>query len=920
MAKIKNYLPDNNITDNDIVIGSDGDVNGTTKNFNVATLKEHILKDLPGTPTLEQVVTAGNSSSKDIILSNAKKIKSTDSKKFLEVDATSARIVAYGGELPFPDTEARVQVETSGAVLIQGEAAQINVRSATITGQDLTFKGLEYTEDNSANFVDRSLVDKGYVDGEVMQKADLVGGKVPSEQLPSYVDDVIEVANFAGLPLTGESGKIYITIDDNKSFRWGGSVYVEIASANKLGLIKIVDKSGDFFTDLATASAYIRTFTSATITDESFSNGTFWFTVPNGSSFNLAPYFLGNDTITKSAYIEDRLGLIANFENAFYKNSGNNILGNCTFGDYAFYLSSGDNTLGNCTFKTGCFNYATGINKFKNILLQNPTTTFAYNASGRFEIYGNVGTTEAADYTSNFFTASTAVIWAQKAKETSNAGGIEGDLATAQTNGAKLFFGYANAGGGGGTPFSKEEFTYAGVQTFTLAATPAFIAAVFVNGQELNTTQFSTLTNVLTIVDTLETGDKVNILYNPASVGIAEYYTKTEIDNFNFEENHPNFVEVNSLANLPTQSGGVIELIGGYTYLVLNHLDLLGSRLVCGQDTVIVGWSSENCSITSTGLSAGTALITSVYSLPIRSISFTHGTVFDLNGDGTTTALDWFGVNILNSASAGTIKNYSNFIMESSALLNSGGFTFDGAFGTVGFGANCLFDTASGTTAINVLSTCTISRRFRIVYSSFVNLSGETGINFSSSATVNDEKYILDTVNFSGGGTYLTGVNDTSNKALFSNCVGITNTSTRGFMYMLNNVTDTTIGAGNANVWIKAAGTTIAGTNSKYTHTTNRLTYIGAFVGSVLVTVNNVNVRSGSVNQNISIGVAKNGIILPESEGIVRTSTANTEYGGSTQAVLEIASTDYIELFVRNTSVSDVRITDFSFNIIKIPV
>lgn len=50
-------------------------------------------------------------------------------------------------------------------------------------------------------------------------------GLVPASQLPSYVDDVIEVSNFASLPVTGESGKIYITLNDNKQFRWSGSVY-----------------------------------------------------------------------------------------------------------------------------------------------------------------------------------------------------------------------------------------------------------------------------------------------------------------------------------------------------------------------------------------------------------------------------------------------------------------------------------------------------------------------------------------------------------------------------------------------------------------------------------------------------------------------------------------------------------------------
>ena len=65
----------------------------------------------------------------------------------------------------------------------------------------------------------------GALDG----KADLVGGVVPSSQLPSYVDDVIEVANFAALPATGEAGKIYVTLSDNNSWRWTGSTYQKVS-------------------------------------------------------------------------------------------------------------------------------------------------------------------------------------------------------------------------------------------------------------------------------------------------------------------------------------------------------------------------------------------------------------------------------------------------------------------------------------------------------------------------------------------------------------------------------------------------------------------------------------------------------------------------------------------------------------------
>ncbi len=61
-------------------------------------------------------------------------------------------------------------------------------------------------------------------------KADLVGGTVPSAQLPSYVDDILEYANLASFPVSGETGKIYIAIDTGKQYRWSGSAYVAVSN------------------------------------------------------------------------------------------------------------------------------------------------------------------------------------------------------------------------------------------------------------------------------------------------------------------------------------------------------------------------------------------------------------------------------------------------------------------------------------------------------------------------------------------------------------------------------------------------------------------------------------------------------------------------------------------------------------------
>ena len=63
-------------------------------------------------------------------------------------------------------------------------------------------------------------------------KADLVDGKVPSSQLPSYVDDIVEVATYSALPAIGETGKIYVVLDTNLIYRWSGSAYIEIKDSS----------------------------------------------------------------------------------------------------------------------------------------------------------------------------------------------------------------------------------------------------------------------------------------------------------------------------------------------------------------------------------------------------------------------------------------------------------------------------------------------------------------------------------------------------------------------------------------------------------------------------------------------------------------------------------------------------------------
>lgn len=83
-------------------------------------------------------------------------------------------------------------------------------------------------------------------------------GKVPSAQLPSFVDDVIEgyvnngkfystkSGNTFSDEITGQTGKIYVDLTDNRTYRWSGSVYTLISSSLALGTTSSTAYRGDY--------------------------------------------------------------------------------------------------------------------------------------------------------------------------------------------------------------------------------------------------------------------------------------------------------------------------------------------------------------------------------------------------------------------------------------------------------------------------------------------------------------------------------------------------------------------------------------------------------------------------------------------------------------------------------------------------
>jgi hypothetical protein len=382
---------------------------------------------------------------------------------------------------------------------------------------------------------------------------------------------------------------------------------------------------------------------------------------------------------------------------------------------------------------------------------------------------------------------------------------------------------------------------------------------------------------------------------------------------FKFLDDVVNFIFVGSKNDLPKAVDGVINLKDNYTYFFTTTVDLGGDRLVAGDNTTILGGSSENCRIKSTGIATDVALLSSAYSLPMRSITLEAPFAINLQASiPSVHALDWFGVNFTNCAKVGIISSYNNFIMLDGAFLNSQDLTFNGTTGTVGFN-QCLFtgDFGLGGTKsiLNFPSTFICTRRIRVTVCSFIVPSGYTGITVQNGVTfTSSENFILQTCNFSGPGTKLgisTHTDINGRDSFFEGNRGIDNSFVIGQYYMKNNAVETTFPATDTYVKIAGITTTTGATNSKFIHSDNRLTCNAGIEREYLTQV------SATISANTSTTCR---LAIYDSStvgGILEASTLDFEVLSGVQVTVHITDVhkhsfgEYVEVHISNLENTD---------------
>ena len=398
--------------------------------------------------------------------------------------------------------------------------------------------------------------------------------------------------------------------------------------------------------------------------------------------------------------------------------------------------------------------------------------------------------------------------------------------------------------------------------------------------------------------------------------------TDRDLDSFEMDHNFRNLAEelinvqgdgnvftINSISDLPDPVSNVITLNDNATYIFTTIVDISNNRLVAGINTVILGYSSENCGIHNN--LDNEALLSSVCTMPMRHLQLiangTDSTILDLNATGVEN-LDWYGVNFLNS-DIGSIKNYQNTVIISSAFINcTNGFVLDGSVSAFVVDMSALVTPQSGLVMFDISDDMTFISRFRLSVSSWRPPTGVTIVNWGTGVTVPDEGVNIFNNTFTGAGVSIAGIDQSSNKTLFKENLGLKDTFPSGNMGFNSNATATTIG--DADVWIKAAGSTISQNAERFTHTNNRLTYTGSKDRDFNINVSS-SLTSGN-NKIIHISIFVNGSAMIVGSDANSTSNA----GGRSENIVSISSTelspnDYIEVFVKNeTDTANITLTD----------
>ena len=396
-------------------------------------------------------------------------------------------------------------------------------------------------------------------------------------------------------------------------------------------------------------------------------------------------------------------------------------------------------------------------------------------------------------------------------------------------------------------------------------------------------------------------GKVANSAVTTAELGYLSGVTSSVQTQLNAKERiYSEMVYVSSLADLPAGNAGVISLSNNTVYRFVANVDLVGSRLVLGHNTGLVG-TPLSATVRSTGIYPTSPLMLATHDFSLQGLSFVAPTM--LEAAVANTALVYirdceFSANVYGATLGG------------GAMINMDSCNWSGNEGSgpvtivnntpLVYITNSRFKGYANSTSIQIASNVVTNNRIYVSACDF-DSTVSTGITVSNAATLGSDGLWIDRCVFLSN-TAVSGIDTTTSASVYANGnKNLMNSRSTGVEYL---TAQTTVLTPNTSTYYELNGTYAASaTNLKFTaNGAGILTYTGSIPDKFMVSacLSVLSTRKGDV---CSFGIydSSRGIVTPESVQTVTTDTVApvnlTLFG-----VARLANAQYVEIRGKNAT------------------
>ena len=292
---------------------------------------------------------------------------------------------------------------------------------------------------------------------------------------------------------------------------------------------------------------------------------------------------------------------------------------------------------------------------------------------------------------------------------------------------------------------------------------------------------------------------------------------------------YPSVVDVATISDFPAPVANVITLPDDASYRIIGNVDLLGARLVTGNNTSLAGQVPYYSSLRSTGIANAVPMITAAQGFQIDSLNLIAPTIFSLTGSPASLFSFWRST-FSASRQIGNIHSAGTISFNTCTSTPSGNVSFEGNIvaATIqsctmrGLGGN-------GSSMFYLDPSLRLTGRMRFFMNNFNSGANGTCIAVSNVANIAlAEGLWIDSNAFEDGASEaLRGIDvATSNYVIAFNNVNLASSVAAGQMYL---TAPASIPIADRALYYKMAGTYAAGANTtKFTENgSGRLTYVG---------------------------------------------------------------------------------------------